>query len=93
MPRSGRRRDRAALKLVDAVVGNGHQPGGRREIAMQLGPDTAMPAASMARLSSAPSARPFGSPPSPKPPENTVALRAPALPAATIESIALRPAR
>ena len=58
---------------------------------MQFGPETAIPACSIARRNSAPSARPLGSPPSPKPPENTVALRALAAPASTIAPIAAAP--
>ena len=64
---------------------------GAARLPRQLGPDTAMPAASIAWRSRTASSRPFGSPPSPKPPENTVALRAFTLPASAMVSIAAAP--
>ena len=80
--RSGRRwrpaRSRArAMRSSGMVI----KRCGAARLPRQLGPDTARPASSIACRSRTASSRPLGSPPSPKPPENTVALRAFTLPA------------
>ena len=57
---------------------------------MQFGPDTARPVSAITSASSRPSAAASVSKPSPKPAENTVALRAPA--AAPLLSASITPA-